>query len=117
MDALSGLIVYGPLGIWATASTIAIVHLYRGAERLRDEHAKTVAAMVEEHVNRLKVVSDEHAKQLHSLSTAHAESLRHQADRYDRQVAEMQQRSFTIVGTLTEKLSNLADSLSRHRRS
>ncbi len=36
MDPLAGLLIYGPLGVWAVVSTGAVIALYRGEGKLRE---------------------------------------------------------------------------------
>lgn len=126
MEPLTGLVVYGPLGLWALAATVGVVHLYRDNSRLRDACATDTAALNEKHTQDIAAMNDKYtaattsaaaafAAQVQALGTAHAQALREQADRYDRQASEMQQRTFAIVTTLSDKLSALADSFTRHR--
>lgn len=137
MEALSGLGVYGPLGLWALAATMAVVYLYRDNGKLRDAHALAIAEMNETFTAKLEAVATASenriaaaaaaseariastaatvAAQAEKMSATHALALQTQIDRYERQTAELQQRTFTIVGTLTDKLSALADSITRTR--
>lgn len=126
IDPLAGLVVYGPLGLWALSATVAVVHLYREGNRQRDACAADAAALNEKHaaevaaLNAASIAAAEKtatafAAQVNAMGTAHAQALREQADRYDRQTSEMQQRTFTIVTALADKLSALADSFTRNR--
>jgi Spy/CpxP family protein refolding chaperone len=127
MDFLSGLLVYGPLGIWAAAATLALVAKDRELGRLRDAHAETITKLTEGHAEKLEALGKENAvaitaatqtfaQQVSALGTAQAQALREQADRADRQVSELQQRTFTIVTTLSDKMTALADALTRRGR-
>lgn len=102
MEPLTGLVVYGPLGIWALASTIGLVSLYRDVGRLRDNHATA-----------LENLGKRTIEQVQALGVTHAQNMREQAERYDRQIAELHQRTFTIVSTISDKMSTLADTLTR----
>lgn len=131
MEALSGLGIYGPLGLWCLAATLGVVSLYRDNGKLRDLHTAAVTKATTDHataieaqhtafVDRLDEIAAQatsaataFAAQVKDLSAAHATALQSQADRYERQMSEMQQRTFTIVGTLTDKMAALADSITR----
>jgi hypothetical protein len=126
VEPLAGLVVYGPLGLWALAATAGVVHLYRDNGRLRDACAATTAALNEKSAADVAALNEKNAAavaataaafaaQVQAMGTAHAQALREQADRYDRQASEMQQRTFAIVTTLSDKLSALADSFTRNR--
>lgn len=115
MDFVSGLVVYGPLGIIAAAALAAVVVLYRGEAKLRDDHVAKIEAMGKEHAAAQVVAATAFATQVSALGAAHAQTVREQGERYDRQVNELQQRTFTIVTTMSDKLSALADSLTRNR--
>jgi hypothetical protein len=126
VEPLAGLVVYGPLGLWALAATVAVVHLYREGHRQRDACTGDTAQLNEKHAAEIAAVSTANAAaaekaaaafaaQVQAIGAAHAQALREQADRYDRQASEMQQRTFAIVTTLSDKMSALADSITRNR--
>lgn len=115
MEPLTGLIVYGPLGLWALAATGAVAHLYRESSRLRDAHVAKVEAMGKEHTATMTTAAVAFTTLVNTLGATHAQTVREQADRYDRQIGEMQQRTFGIVTSLSDKMSALADSITRHR--
>ena len=115
MDPLSGLVVYGPLGIWALAATTAVVVLYQGQVKLRDAHLEKVEALGKEQAAVSAAMAKEFAVQVAALGAAHAQTVREQAERYDKNARELQERSFAIVTTLSDKMSTLADSLTRNR--
>ncbi len=60
-------------------------------------------------------VAKEFATQITALGVTHAQTVREQADRHDKNVRELQERSFAIVTSLSDKMSALADSLTRNR--
>ncbi len=128
-----GLVVYGPLGLWALAATMAVVWLYRDNGKLRDAHAAEVAGLNENYTTKLEALGRENTataaqtaaaitQQVQALGTLHATAIREQAaatreqgDRYDRQVGELQQRILNVVTTVTDKLASLADAITRNR--
>ncbi len=115
MDLLSGLVVYGPLGIWALAATTAVVVLYQGQVKLRDAHLEKVETLSKEREVASAAMAKEFAAVVTALGVTHAQTVREQAERADKNVRELQERSFAIVGTLSDKMSALADSLTRNR--
>ncbi len=126
VEPLTGLIVYGPLGLWALAATGAVVHLYRDHGRVRDLHTTGLAELNDAFADKLEALSKEasekanaaataFAAQVQAMSAAHAQALREQADRYDRQMTEMQNRTFQTVVALSDKMSALADAITRNR--
>lgn len=115
MDPLQGLIVYGPLGLWALAATMALVRKDSDNGKLRDTCAAEIAALNEAHAAKFAVIGKEHAAVVTAAAIGFAQSLREQGDRYDRQMAEVTQRSFKIVTDLSDKLSAFADSITRRR--
>lgn len=116
MDLLSGLVVYGPLGIWALAATVGLVAKDKELGRQRDACAADTATLNEAHAAKIDALAKEHAALTTAATTAFAQTLREQSERYERQLAEATQRSFNIVTTLSDKMSALADSLTRNRR-
>lgn len=116
MDVLSGLVIYGPLGIWAAAATIGLVAKDRELGRQRDACATDTAALNEAHAAKVDVLTKEHAAATTAAALSFSQALREQADRYERQMTEATQRSFNIMTTLSDKMSALADSLTRNRR-
>lgn len=116
MDLLSSLVVYGPLGIWALAASVALVAKDKELGRQRDACAADAAALNEAHAAKIDALIKEHGAAIAAATAAFGATLREQSERYERQLAEGTQRSFTIVTTLSDKMSALADSLTRNRR-
>lgn len=115
MDALVGLTIYGPLGIWALAATTAVVGLYKGEKSQRESHLTKVEQLGKDHAEAMTAMAKEFAAQIQAIGVAHATAIKEQTERYDKQVRELQERSFNIVSTLSDKMSALADSLTRNR--
>jgi hypothetical protein len=61
-------------------------------------------------------VGKEHTAAVASLTAEYTRNLQAAGERYDRLLTEATQRSFAAVTTLSDKLSSLVDSLTRHHR-
>jgi hypothetical protein len=127
VEPLSDLAVYGPLGVWAIAVTIGLVSLYRDIGRLRDTYALNTAELHKAHAAEIAELNENHAAKTEAMGTGataaataaaatFAQQLREQSDRHERQMAEAAQRSFNIMTSLADKMSALADSITRNRR-
>lgn len=126
MNLLSGLTVYGPLGLWALAATAAVVYLYRDNGKLRDAHAASMAKANDAFVAKLDAIAAAHAAalaaqanafaaQVRDLGAEHATALAAQAERYNKQISESHDRMLAVESTLVDKLAGMADAIARSR--
>ncbi|MBK7823066.1 MAG: hypothetical protein IPJ61_18955 [Tessaracoccus sp.] len=116
MESLPALAVWGPLGIWAIVVTGAVIVLYKELAKARDACVAETAKLNTEHANRLVTIGKEHAATVAGITAEYTRNLQAAGERYDRLLTEATQRSFTAVTTLSDKLSGLVDSLTRHHR-
>lgn len=116
MEPLSALVVYGPLGIWAATTSVALVYVYRELGRVRDVCAAETAALNKQHTEEIAALNEAHAEALASQQAAASAQAREQSERHERQMTEATQRSFAIMTSLADKMSTLADSITRNRR-
>lgn len=126
MNLLSGLTVYGPLGVWALAATAAVMYLYRDNGKLRDSHTAAITksndafvakldAVAAAHASALAAQANEFAAQVRDLGAEHAAALVAQAERYNRQITDAHDRMLAIESNLIDKLAGMADAISRSR--
>lgn len=121
MEPLSqGLVVYGPLGLWALAATMGVVGLYKENRSLRDAHQAKLEAIGKERSAEANATALAVAGKLEAIGTAHATALRdrdvaarERDERVDRQQAELAQRILGVVTTVTEKLAAFSDAITR----
>jgi uncharacterized protein len=116
VEGLTALYVYGPLGVWAAAATVGVVTLYRDIGRLRDACAADTATLHEAHATKVETLGKDAGAALTTSVAQFSQQLREQNERHERQMAEATQRSFNIMTTLADKMSTLADALTRNRR-
>ncbi len=116
----SSLVVYGPLGVWAILATTAVIKLWRENTRLYEARVADAVAVGKDRAADAAAQAAAMAVKLEAIGTAHAASLRERDqaarerdDRTERQQTELAQRLITVVTTVTSKLGELSDAITR----
>lgn len=121
MEPISqGLVVYGPLGLWALAATMGVIVLYKEIRSLRDAYEAKLEAIGKERSAEATAAALAMAAKVEAIGTAHANALRERDaaarerdERVDRQQGELAQRILGVVTTVTEKLTSFSDAITR----
>lgn len=121
MEPISqGLVVYGPLGLWALAATFGVVALYREIRGLHKEHAAQLEAIGKDRAAEATTVALAMAAKVEAIGTSHANAMRdrdaasrERDERIDRQQADLAQRILGVVTLVTEKLTTFSDAITR----
>lgn len=115
-----GLVVYGPLGLWALAATLGVIALYREIRGLHKAHAEALIERDDAHTKEIKELALAMAAKVEGIGTAHATAMRERDaamrerdERIDRQQSELAQRIIGVVTTVTDKLSAFSDAITR----
>lgn len=127
----SGLVVYGPLGLWALVATLGVIHLFRENTRIHTDRAEEIATVHVKHAIKLEEIGRDRATETAALASALAAkldeviethtqalrerdaALRERDDRIDRQHAELAQRILAVTTAVTDKLAAFTDRRSR----